>query len=412
LFTPLGIGGLVVLALALGALAGAAPAISLAYADSARVLAGGGAVARRRAGRQRFIVVAAQYAVSIGLGALTLIGFLQVRHMREAALGYDPRGLVIVRDDAANSEDLLAALRAAPGVRGVSMGSNGPNAGERNEESMRFAEGEALNIQRIEVAHGFFQAYRARLLAGTLLSGDTRDEIVVNESAARAAGLSAAQLVGRHVHISGAERRIVGVVRDIRFGGLREPGRPVYYMASARAPIIAVSVESVSDSAALGVVRDIWRRYRPDAPIEARTADEAIVSGYAADRRRNRVLAAFTVVALLLASFGAYALSAYAAERSGREMAIRRVVGADGWAIAALHVRRGVAPALLGALLAAPVTFILSERWLSGFDARIQLTPLYIFLVVIAALLMAALASVREAVALAREPPGIRLRSG
>lgn len=412
LLTPAGVAGLAGFALALGALAGALPALSLANTDCARVLAGGGASARLRAGRQRFAVVAAQYGVSIALGSLTLIGFLQVQHMRESALGYDPHGLVILRDDTFGEGGLLEALRAAPGVHDVAASSNGPGVGARNEEILTLGNGDTLNIERVEIAEDFFATYRARLLAGAAPAQTARDEIVVNESALGALGIAdAARAIGSAVDISGEARRVVGVVRDIRFGSARERARPVYYAMSQRTMFVAVRFIGVSDSAALGAVREIWRHHRADAPIDVRTAGQAIAQGAAADHRRNRVLAAFSWVGLLLALFGAYALSAYAAERGGREMAIRRVVGADGWSIAALHLRRAVAPALVGALVAAPIAYAFSEHWLSGFDARVQLAPLYILIVVLAALPVAALASVWEAAALAGAAPSARLRS-
>lgn len=412
LLAPVSVVGLAGFALALGALAGALPALSLANADCARVLAGGGASARLRAGRQRFVVVAAQYGISIALGSLTLIGFLQMQHMRDAALGYDPHGLVIVRDDAASISGLIAALRMAPNVSRVAASSNGPGVGGRNEEVLTLANGDALSIERVEIAEGFFETYRARLLAGVASTGVRRDEIIVNESARRALGIADARgAIGVSVHISGEARRIVGVVGDMRLGSLRERARPVYYVTTAQTPVVAARFVGVSDSAALGAVREVWRRHKPDAPIDIRTAEEAIAHGAVVDQRRNRVLAAFTWVGVLLASFGAYALSAYAAERSSREMAIRRVVGADGWSIAALHLRRALAPVFVGASVAAPIAYVLAERWLSGFDARVALTPLYILIVALAALPVAGLASVWEAAALAREAPSARLRS-
>lgn len=421
LLGPVGFGGLAAAGLVFGVVAGLGPALTLARINVARTLAGGGAFARRAASRQRFAVVSVQYAVSVALGALTLIGFAQIEHIRASGLGYSPQGLVVLNNTVAGGEALLDALRAQHSVVAISTGSNGPGVGDRNEETLTRRNGVRIHAQRFEIGDNYFDVYGTPLLAGRDLTGvattspaGSNGEIIINQSAVHAMGFTSSRAaIGQSVTISETERRIVGVAANQRFMALRAPVLPTYYVRSS-APLRATAIRfaGLTPKVALEEVSRIWQALYPDIPLDAWTADDAILDAHRTDRMRNMVLASFSLIALVLAAFGAFALSAYAAERAGREMAIRRVVGADEWTIAALHVRRAMAPAFVGALVATPIAFVLAERWLAGFETRVQFMPAYIVLAGAAALMLAALASLAEAFSLARQAPAMRLRSG
>jgi putative ABC transport system permease protein len=95
-----------------------------------------------------------------------------------------------------------------------------------------------------------------------------------------------------------------------------------------------------------------------DQPVDAiATMGEMVAATTAEPRFRTRVIAAFSIVAVLLAAIGIYGVLAYSVAERTREIGIRVAVGATTASIAAMVLRRtlllagcGVAIGTAGAL--------------------------------------------------------------
>lgn len=432
LFAPSGIAVLVGVGLITGLLGGLAPALTVARMDPARVLAGGGAGARGSAARVRFVVVAAQYAISAALIAGALISYAQVQHMAKAETNFDPEGMIVIEDAvrpaATRLDALLQVLRTTPGVVALTTGSNAPAFGDNNSDSLVKPGGAQVSLQRQAVGEGYLDTYKTRLLAGRWFDparpeddsarpdggGWTLNQnVVLNEAAVRALELPSAEAAVGGVYRAGDRTlRVIGVVADQAFDTLKAPPRGVYYHHNRlEIDTVAVRFQGVDQPAALRAAENAWRRVYPDLPVEIQPVDTLLWDLYAIERRQTYALAGFSGLAVLLAALGAYALSAHSAERRGREMAIRRIVGADGISVAGLHLRRALVPAAIGAALAAPLAIAGAERWLAGFETRINGAFAYGLAAGAAVLALAVIAAAVEAVALARTPPGKTLQA-
>jgi putative ABC transport system permease protein len=162
---------------------------------------------------------------------------------------------------------------------------------------------------------------------------------------------------------------------------------------------------------AISRIERAWRALNPDLAVQLEPVERVLWDFYGAERRRAAAFAGFSILAIALASLGALALSAFSAERHGREMAIRRIVGASAADVAALHIRRALLPALAGAAIAIPIALAIAERWLAGFDTRIHGTPLLSVAALFAIVLLAILATSTELPSILLQRPARRLKS-
>jgi len=420
------------LAIVTGLLGGSAPALMVVRMDPARVLAGGGAGARGSAAGVRFVVVAAQYAISAALICGALVSYAQVQHMAKATINFVPEGMVLIKDavrpEATRLDALLETLRATPGVAAVGVGSNGPGIGSVNTDRVLKGSGEGVYLQRMSVEAGYLSAYKTPLLAGRWFD-PTRPEddallpdgsdwsisqnVVLNETGARAMGFRTPSTALDQTFRRGDRlQRVIGVVADQAFTTLRAPPDGAYYLLDRRdLRAIAVRFSGVDQETAVIRTENAWRSVYPDLPVEVEPVDNVLWELYAKERRQTYALIGFSGLAVLLAALGAFALSASSAERRGREMAIRRIVGADGWSIAALHLRRALVPAAIGAGLATPLAIAGAERWPAFFENRIDGAAAYGLVAGLAVLALAVIAASAEAAALARTPPGKTLQA-
>jgi putative ABC transport system permease protein len=432
LITPTSVAICVSIILLAAALAVLGPGVTVARLNPAQILAGGGAGARVAGLGFRSTVMTGQYAIATALIILTLTSLLQLRALDQAELNFEPGGLIalegIDRPEAQSTAVLLDTLRSAPGVAGVALGSHSPATQSRFRDDVMRAGSTVRTLQRQSVGPDYFVIYATPLLTGRGFDAERVEDIarmgegwrpeiniMLNESAARELGFDAPSLaIGQTLNIrdQASTGRIIGVVADQRFNALNQPVEPTYYVFDPDMFNNAViRVADVDLETAISRIERAWRALNPDLAVQLEPVERVLWDFYGAERRRAAAFAGFSILAIALASLGALALSAFSAERHGREMAIRRIVGASAADVAALHIRRALLPALAGAAIAIPIALAIAERWLAGFDTRIHGTPFLSVAALFAIVLLAILATSTELPSILLQRPARRLKS-
>src|SRR5450830_1349177 len=182
-----------------------------------------------------------------------------------------------------------------------------------------------------------------------------------------------------------------------RSGSSVTPRATVYTLSKAE-PTVTVRALPGTSLAQLeqGVVA-LWPRYFPHALPKTRPAGAVLADGYADDARLARLLAAATLVALGIATFGTYALAAHTVQRRAGGIVLRKLHGARRPDIALL-VARDIGTLLLAAgAIAMPLAVLAMERYLSGFVERAPMGWWPPVLALGGTLLVAALAAARHA---------------
>jgi putative ABC transport system permease protein len=374
--------------------------------------------------------VALQFAVSIAMIVCTAVIWGQTAYLRNADIGYEREGLILV-SGLEEVPDRLAALddafRQLPGVAGVTMSTRAPGdsqvltaratrPGGRDQE-MRYEMTGADYFRtygiRIVSGRDFDNAHRADDIAGSKMAElQARGaNIIVNERAARLLGYrSAGEAAGASIDFSGIPSTIIGVARDTRFGSPREPVAPVIYMRNTNDGRFAVIRHRGDGATMMRRLEAAWRQAAPGTPFQAATLEQTLAAFYEPDERRSRLFAAGAVLAVLIGCIGLYGLASFTADRRTKEIGLRKVLGAAAMDILRLLVVQFMRPVVLANLIAWPLAFLLMRAWLSGFDQSISLSPVYFLLATGAALAVALTTIIGEAYKLARADPVQALR--
>jgi putative ABC transport system permease protein len=203
----------------------------------------------------------------------------------------------------------------------------------------------------------FFRVMGIRLVAGTTFSDTTEDskQVLVNEGFARKywPGRSA---VGHRLRLvfngQGDWLTIVGVAANAFTAGLTDDAStPMFYRPFQGDYQPALIVRAAAGAHPIANVRAlipaIDRRLPPPAITNVEDAMAQSISG---PRFTMLLLAAFTVLALVLAAVGLYGVLAYAVAQRTREIGIRVALGATRQAVARAVVGQGARLALVGIL--------------------------------------------------------------
>jgi putative ABC transport system permease protein len=147
-------------------------------------------------------------------------------------------------------------------------------------------------------------------------------------------------------------RTVVGVIENTRLETLdREPYPQMIFPAAQydRAAMDFAIRASVPPASLVPAVRREVSGLDRDLPVyNVKTMDERIGEVVAQPKVNLVVLAAFAVLALLIAAVGTYGVMAYAVAQRTRELGIRVALGASGDRVVRLVVRQGMLPALVG----------------------------------------------------------------
>ena len=387
--------GLAGLAVGVGLLAGAYPALVLSGFHPAEVLKGRFSSGARGA-RLRRALVAVQFTVSIALIAATVVVFSQIDYMQSRDLGLDLGGsqtqLLVLpfeggdpmnpfgESDAAPVSQARRQLLALPGVTGSTSSSSAPTGGHNAAGGkLEFASGEteAFLAAMYMVDTSFVEVYGLEILAGAAPGEETLSDssaaYVLNETAVRAAGYASPEAaLGASAEFWSGPGEVVGVVRDFHVEGLQTAVEPLALVASDMLQsVLTLRIQTARLPETLDATSALWPSLVPSRPFTYSFLDEDFGAQYVAEERFSRVLGVLSGLAILIACLGLFGLAAYEVSLRSKEIGVRRVLGATVSQIVVLLSRNVVALVALSAAVSVPLVVLGMSRWLDGFAYRI-----------------------------------------
>jgi putative ABC transport system permease protein len=268
--------------------------------------------------------------------------------------------------------DLLAKIRAIPGVQHAAASTGVPMSGFRYSFSARAfdgrtlssQEGDHLSTQVRRVSDDYFRVMGIPIRAGRGLGPKDRrgaqPVLVVNEAAARLLA-PVGSPIGHNLEISTtfapgpgrprASGQIVGVVGDVRDFSLSSQAVPEIYFALDQYPADfgTITIQSTLDPVALtNTARKILAASAPDVAVYHQTTLGALEEA-SIDQPRfiMTLLAVFAAVAIVMAIVGLYGVIAFGVGERTREIGVRIALGAQRGDVARLVVSDAL---LLGAV--------------------------------------------------------------
>lgn len=422
-----------------GVLVGVLPALSSASVnpqaslqDASRGTVGG--TLRRRA-RAALVIAEVALAVAITTGAVLLLrSFVSVTSVNP---GFETANLLTFQmnlpihltsnsDRLAFYRDFFARMEALPGVASAGGTTRVP-LGSTSVSTTVQIEGrpvpaaELPEVQFRRAMHSYFAAMGIPIRRGRGFDpndGPNAPPVaVINETMARRL-FPNEDPIGKHVRTGPNPNQpwttIVGVIGDVRHGGLEEVPQPELYINYLQGPPVApfIVLRTTSDPALLAeTVRAEARRIDKNLPLyDIRTM--ATLRSEAVSTRRFILLivGAFGALALGLAAIGVYGVMSLIVSERTREVGVRLALGAEPAQLLTMIVGQAAKLAGLGVIAGLAMSLPIAPLLDSQLYGITSFDPLTFVSVPIALLVIAALAAMVPARKAMRIDPLAALR--
>jgi putative ABC transport system permease protein len=158
-------------------------------------------------------------------------------------------------------------------------------------------------------------------------------------------------------------------------------------------------------------VGEIWSKLAPHRPFLYSFLDEDFNRQYQSDFIFRKLFTTFSCLAIFIACLGLLGLATYTAEQRTKEIGIRKVMGAEAYAIVALLSKDFIILVVISILIATPISWYAMNQWLEGFAYRVEIQPWVFVLAGIAALSIAVATISFQAIKAAKMNPVNSLKS-
>jgi putative ABC transport system permease protein len=237
------------------------------------------------------------------------------------------------------------------------------------------------------VTPGFLVTLRVPLLKGRFISAedgpDAPPVAVISESMARD-NWPGQDPIGKHVKLGRADglepqRRIVGVVGEVRSSAFDTKPDPTTYIPFAQMPQSSSAFVMRTPGDPLTLAASVVAQLRsidPEAPAyDVRTLEQTVSDNVSGVEASARMMLVFGVIALTLAAAGIFAVMAYSVSRRTHEIGVRMALGARRFDVLRLVVMSALKMAVIGLTIGVGAALLLTRAISSALFGVIRIDP-------------------------------------
>lgn len=432
LFEPVYISLYVLFLLVLGFISGIYPTIVITSFDPIKTVKGGGnfEVGRNTSSKIniRQLLVGAQYMLSIGLILTSLIIQKQYGFLQNMDMGFEKENLLVIQRSGGmnvDHEQLKQRFSNDPSITDIALTYGTPGgiiAGDGVFLPNKSDQEQSTNMFMID--DDYIRTMGIDIIAGRDFNDEMTTDItgafIVNETAVRNFGLGTPEeAIGETVHWktwanndSLKRGEIIGVVKDFNYKSLHnEMSSAVLHIEPHSYQSLLIRTAKGKTKEALNFLETTFKDFEPVRPFEYEFIDQTFAKFYKAEQKLNWLFNLFTLMAVFTAGIGLFGLVSFNIANRGKEISIRKVLGASVGSVVKLLVTRYFVMGLVSLLIASPLVYYFSSIWLENFSYTIDINGWLFVQVAIISLLFTAVAVGVQAYKGAVANPAQKLRT-
>ncbi|HSH50755.1 MAG TPA: FtsX-like permease family protein, partial [Bacteroidales bacterium] len=373
------IGSFIGLSIIIGLIAGAYPAVYLSKFNPVRILKGVTQKGRSNEYLKKGLVIF-QFSIAIFLIISLLIMNLQLNYVKSKDLGFDKEQVLVINNlkpgiyndlQVIKSElENLPQVISASGSESIptyNMVQNAYNKGDHPDNS--------IVINEMAVQDDFIETFGMEIIEGRDFDSNFRTDtfsVIINQTAARKLGLK--NPVGKKIYVWKAEGEIVGIVKDFHFNSFHQEIEPLV-LTKYRDYISYISVKVTGEklNQTIAAIEKVINQYNTGYEFRYYFMDDRFDNLYKEEQRSNKLNLFGSVLAIIIAMLGIFALTSYTVIKRTKEIGIRKVLGTTVYRILWMLLADISKWVLLANIIAWPLAYYFMNGWLNNFAYKIDM---------------------------------------
>ena len=342
-----------------------------------------------RLGKNRFRIagVCMQLFISLLFIFCSSVMIKQIHYLIHADINMERKNIAWVKGRIRGSDFLNNILKQIPSVT-ESVPAFTPlfpaqNVHPRQVQGFEGREDLAINAREVYINQEIAQFYGLRMKEGPESFDLKKDEVLINETFAKQLGYT--NPIGKIFPYRHRKVVIKGIVQDFQYQNPTQPMPALYFLPeleSVRNWISLVAFKYTGDFANCeAAIREalIKAEQEADSLSQSRLKwysimikdGETVYQEYlTSEFNLMKLLNIITVMSLLIALFGVYALIVQECERYRKSIAVRKVFGAQVKDILMMFFKEYMMQVVIAAALAFPIGYVLMKQWLEGYSRQ------------------------------------------
>jgi putative ABC transport system permease protein len=323
-------------------------------------------------------LVILQFALATFLIIATVGIYAQFNFLTHTNLGYNDENLLIVHLGRGGHDAEISALKneladesSIEITATKDFGQSWTVAKVNNEEK-------EIGFAISWIDENFLSAIQVPIIQGRNFSlesaVDGKQSVIVNESFVNEAGWGSSSgndPIGQIINYADQQLVVVGVAKDYHFRSLKEKIGPLLFKKGSGD--LWVKIKPGQAPHALKTIQNAYKRIIPFRPFDYDFMNTINEQNYEAEEKWKQMITVGAALSIFIAGMGMFALMMLSVQRRGKEIGIRKVLGAAVSNIVVLLSMDFLKLVLIAFLLAIPVGYYAMQQWLEGFAYRIHL---------------------------------------
>jgi ABC-type antimicrobial peptide transport system permease subunit len=371
----------------------------------------------KRGNQLRKILVVTQFAITLFFIISTLFLYRQFAYIQTADLGITKENIIYIPTWGElwiKYPEIKQELLKEPGIEYVSTASDLPNMVQSGDIDWGKSQEEHNMIARIMWSGvDLDKTFNLELMAGHFYSEDNpaewKDGIIVNEEIVKILGYEA-DPIGKPFRLWDMNKKIIGVVKDYTFQPINVGGKALILPYKQTGKYIFLRVAPGFSMEHIVRVKEIFHQFIPYYPLEYHYLDEFQYPFFEATDDIIQLLFYLCLLGIIISCLGLFGLALYTTQKKTKEIGIRKVFGASVLTIVFMLSKDFLKLVALSCIIAIPLSVLMMKVILQFFTVKINISGLFVTLIVLVMILIAFLTVVWQASSAARKNPIKSLR--
>ena len=187
---------------------------------------------------------------------------------------------------------------------------------------------------------------------------------------------------------------VAGVVKDFHVESLEKTVQPMI-IAGLNEPFtrsyryFSVKLDNSNIGRTIGQIQEKFRASFPEAGFDYSFMDKKFQSLYQSEIRLMKATGIATILNFIIVFLGIFGILTFTLVRRTKEMAVRKVLGAEVKNIIAIFLKEYSIVLLISNLIAWPIAYLIGNQWLENYAYRIH-QNIFAYLVALASIFLVA----------------------